>query len=163
MYGLMIEKVTDVKRPLVFGELYLVPCFVKHNGRDAQDITPVILLPHNDIENGQKEIHYHLDTRFYIGNTKLLRPEDNAEFGDLEWVELPVINERFEGSTPTNDIGKSKLKHKCIHKGKCPHRGYDLSQVKPVNTIGFLKNENGIIKCPLHGLLFDAKTKKLIE
>lgn len=29
---------------------------------------------------------------------------------------------------------------------KCPHRGYDISQVSP--------DKNGIITCPLHGLKF---------
>jgi len=57
-----------------------------------------------------------------------LRPE--KDFGDLEYHLLPVLNEDFTGITDVSLIEKSKLKNKCIHKGKCPHRGYDLSQVK---------------------------------
>ena len=42
-----------------------------------------------------------------------------------------------------------------IHKGKCPHRGFDLSNEIP--------NKEGIITCPLHNLKFNAETKKLIN
>ena len=55
---------------------------------------------------------------------------------------------------PVRFIKNSKLKHKCIHKGKCPHRGYDLSNVDPIDNQ---------IHCPLHGLIFDAETKKIIN
>lgn len=34
---------------------------------------------------------------------------------------------------------------------KCPHRGHDLRTCPVVN---------GVIECPLHGLVFDAKTGK---
>jgi len=71
--------------------------------------------------------------------------------GEVEYFILPVINESFTGITPSDFISKSKLKHKCIVKGKCPHRGYYLSQVP---------EHNGMITCPLHGLKF--KDKKLI-
>ena len=64
----------------------------------------------------------------------------------IKYFVMPVINENFAGITPVNLISKSKLKHKCIHKGKCPHKGYDLSQVKAIDSK---------ITCPLHGLEFD--------
>lgn len=126
-------------------------------------VTPVINLPHSDKENGQSEIHYHADYRFIKHNNdgdfptvknkhskyifcENIRPQEKID-GLLKYFVLPVINEDFAGITPVNLISKSKLKHRCIHKGKCPHRGYDLSQVKVIE---------GKITCPLHGLQFDA-------
>lgn len=203
----MIEKVENIKRPLKKGELFLVPCFVKSgmtiedNWRDKinspsdfvdflnaplstkniQEINPVIMHPHNDVENGQAETHYHLDYRFikiddFWGNrdSKYLfpkalnshrthrygtnvRPIKDLKFsGELHYFILPVINENAfieYGITDPKAISKSKLKHKCIHKGKCPHRGMDLSQVPTID---------GVITCPLHGLKFNANTKSII-
>ena len=172
-------KVENIKRPLLKGEKFLVPCLVKkkyflneeqenwidtNNFKDKNKmyIMPVINHLHSDMENGQVEPHYHLDYRFLKHNNdgdfptiknkhslhvfgNEIRPKQN--FGDLEYFLLPVINTEFSGITPVSFIKKSKLKHKCIHKGKCPHRGYDLSQVKA--------DKNGIKTCPLHGLKFN--------
>ena len=180
-------KVENIKRPLFKGEKLLVPCLVKREVvlKDEQllwlDLTknssdtkmyvlPIINHPHNDVENGQKETHYHLDYRFLKHNSDSnfpsiknkhslhvfgseIRPTKDS--GDLEYHLLPVINENFSGVTPVSLIKKSKLKHKCIHKGKCPHRGYDLSQVKP--------DENGVKICPLHGLKFNKKGKVITD
>jgi len=173
----MFEKVENVKRPLKIGERFFVPCLVKKEGfSDYEDwiddnnkiikrkllITPVINHPHNDKENGQMEIHYHTDYRFvkfnengYVKMKHSLHKFANKPRtqlgidGELEYFILPVLNENFMVITPVGLIGKTKLKHKCIYKGKCPHRGYDLSQVPP--------NENGIITCPLHGLKFNLE------
>jgi len=126
-------------------------------------VTPVINHPHNDKENGQIEPHYHVDFRFlkHDGNGNFpkvinkhskyyfcehIRPQEMLH-GKIEYFVMPVINEYFSGITPIELISKSNLKHKCIHKGKCPHRGYDLSQVKAID---------GKIICPLHGLQFNA-------
>lgn len=161
----MFPKIETINRPVKAGERYLVPCVVSEDERIY--ITPVINHPHNDKENGQQEAHYHVDYRF-------LKHRNNAPFpsvinkhskyvfcdeirplanSPIEYFIMPVINEEFSGITPVEKISKSKLKHKCIHRGKCPHRGYDLSQVKEVA---------GKIKCPLHGLEFNAQTKQLI-
>lgn len=184
-----MEKVEDIKRPLIKGERLLVPCLVRtefipkdenemwldiktHSGMDKQlFIMPVINHPHSDKENGQDEIHYHLDYRFIkhsgtdnifipptIKRTHTLHTYGNEfrplkESGEFMYIELPVINTNFVGVTPPNLIKKSKLKHKCAHKGKCPHRGYDLSQVPLID---------GIKTCPLHGLQFD-KHNKLVK
>lgn len=169
------ELVENVKRPLKNGELFSVPCIVDFiqcfngsgNTNKTEYIIPIINHPHNDIENGQEEVHYHADFRFvelrekdgsmfvHCGDgTKLylhnLRP--TLKDGEFKYVILKVVNENIHLTTPVEFIKKSKLKHKCIHKGKCPHRGYDLSQVS--------EDENGIVTCPLHGLQF--KDKKLI-
>lgn len=178
----MVQKVEDVKRPLKLGEKYLVPCIVRReklvsSWEDVDGymspihtykthVTPVINHPHSDRENGQSHVHYHADFRFIdVEDNKIsnehskyfsvesLRPQQHIH-GEIEYIELPVVNEEFLGRTEVRHIKNSKLKHKCIHKGKCPHRGYDLSQVKAVD---------GIITCPLHGLQFDSETKLLIN
>jgi hypothetical protein len=128
-------------------------------------VIPVIDHPHNDKENGQYETHYHLDTA-YIGEQNHLRNYRICTFIDLDdirfgtnnvfkTIPLRKRNKQIVMSTNVELISKSKLKHNCIHKGKCPHRGMDLSQIKP--------NDKGEIICPLHSLKFDAITKKLIK
>ena len=121
-------------------------------------IVPLIDHPHNDIENGQKEIHYHIDDR-YMGSRRasvngfsIVRVALPLKEGRLEYRMLEKEHDLINTTTPTELIKNSKLKHKCIHKGKCPHRGYDLSSEKAVD---------GVITCPLHGLKFDKSTGKL--
>lgn len=159
----MIEKIENIKRPVKKGEKYLVPCVVREES-DITFITPVLNHPHNDKENGQHSAHYHADFRFvkhhelsvvnkhkkyhFVEETRL-----NAN-NKIEYFILPVINEDFDGITGVELISRSKLKHNCIYKGKCPHRGYDLSQVS---------EKDGKITCPLHGLEFDAVTKTILN
>ena len=61
-------KVEEAQRPLIKGEIFLVPCLVKRELEDEQNIwldiktkkntkifvLPIINHPHNDVENGQK-------------------------------------------------------------------------------------------------------------
>jgi hypothetical protein len=169
----MIQKVDNLKEPLIVGKNYSVPCLVQE--KDGYEIIiPVINHAHNDVENGQKELHYHADYRFIkCENYEMtfpkainthsrhlfipggeIRPIKEKEGRKLEYLVLPCINSEFVGITPVKFIKKSKFKHNCIHKGKCPHRGYSLDQTKA---------KDGIITCPLHGLQFDEKTKKIIN
>lgn len=138
-------------------------------------IFPIINHLHSDRENGQDYKHYHVDYRFvdlkkdenYLIAKKRhkhhlfaphsrydLRKEEiwYREDYKIEYYPLKCYRQEFHGTA--GDTTKSKLKHRCIHKGKCPHRGYDLSQVVPVN---------GIITCPLHGLKFYADNGELKE
>ena len=120
-------------------------------------IIPLIDHPHSDKENGQNEIHYHVDTR-YISSlpTKLRINLPLKENQRLEYRYLTKCRENEMFPTSVKLISKSKIKHKCIHKGKCPHRGFDLSNIKP--------DENGIIKCPLHSLKFNTfENNKIIN
>jgi len=188
-------KIDELKVPPIVGNYYLVPCkvvymeqstpktysknidnawedfsFIKPITKKIALITPVINRPHSDKENGQNDIHYHIDTRFmkedmdsyedneisyykgYIIELDYqMRLEDNFE---LEYVPLKCISSKYDDITDISYISKSKFKHKCIHKGKCPHRGMDLSQVVPVN---------GKITCPLHGLEFDKDSGVLLS
>lgn len=127
--------------------------------RVQEKIMPLIDHPHNDVENGQREVHYHADTRYidkslkdqYAQSMRIDLPlKANAR---LEYRMLKKTGDYPQYITSVDLISKSKLKHKCIHKGKCPHRGYDLSNEEP---------KNNVITCPLHGLKFSSETKQLI-
>ncbi len=161
------------------GKVYKIPCLIrtaiKENLEWEQDAwmdvkpiythikvieyIPVMDHPHNDLENGQPEIHYHSDFRFRNMNDDYQLVLDSRpqlkDFECLEYINLTYVTDQKIQPTPVRFINKSKLKHKCIHKGKCPHRGMDLSNEAP--------DENGIITCPLHSLKFNAKTKQLIN
>jgi len=123
-------------------------------------IMPLINFPHNDVENGQPEVHYHADLRycgdydpeFYSNDLRINLPLKEGE--RLEWREMKMVAPDTQYISPLNLIANSKFKHKCIHKGKCPHRGYDLSKVE---------SKEGRIVCPMHGLEFNAEDGKLVE
>ena len=82
-------KIDELKTPPIVGNYYLVPCkvvYVEHSNKGNfqknidntwEDfsvitpffkkialITPIINRPHSDKENGQIDVHYHIDTRF---------------------------------------------------------------------------------------------------
>ncbi len=165
------EKVENIKRPIKLGETFLVPCLVKREKNNITCLYPVINHPHNDKENGQIETHYHVDYRFLLTEDanngqgfdviderlghkcadQLARLEEGID-GNLEYHVMQVVNEKHNALTQQFFIRNSNLKHKCIIKGKCPHRGYDLSQEVSVD---------GKITCPLHGLVFDEKTGEI--
>lgn len=153
---------------LIKGEIYLVPCleikkeiisklgyfYEDKNSLDPFCYTPVLNLPHSDKENGQPEIHYHLDDRFKpllkskLNFIYLQRPRKSY----VERVILIAMECKYVEvytTTPVTMIKNSKLKHKCIFKNKCPHRGFDLSTTQ--------EDSEGILTCPLHGLKFKNK------
>lgn len=90
-----------------------------------QSIYPVHDHPHSDKENGQHKKHYHLDTRYtdMHFNLRINLPLDKNQ--RLEYRYLTKVREEVF-KIPVSLISKSKLKHNCIHKGKCPHIGFDL-------------------------------------
>jgi len=161
------------------GNRYMATCLVwpkkKFGTNELSDnlfwFFPVIDHPHNDIENGQKEIHYHIDSRFNWVHSKDLIPhicyDDKyyQRYGQestritppknsfIKRLPITAIGDVETKTTQTALIAKSNIKHRCIHKGKCPHRGYDLS-----NEVA----KNNVITCPLHGLRFDAITEKIL-
>jgi len=167
------EKVENIKRPIELGEKFTVACLVKRDGNKIISFIPVINTPHTDKENGQPETHYHTDYRFVLTEETMInsygyfvtdkrdgfkgaekaRVEEGID-GELEFHILPIVSENHNGLAQRFFIRNSRLKHKCIHKGRCPHRGYDLSQEKSVN---------GIITCPLHALEFDVESGKITD
>ena len=120
-----------------------------------QKIIPLYNHPHSDKENGQSEIHYHIDSRYtneFFYNTRISLPLKNNQ--RLEYRYLKKLFEKENTYTHVSFIKNSKLKHKCIYKGKCPHRGFNLNSETP--------DKSGIITCPLHGLKFDTNNNNRI-
>jgi hypothetical protein len=125
-------------------------------------IVPLLDHLHHDNENGQKYKHYHMDERFNCEISSFICIQSKggvriSESDILEYLILPLtcVDDKIIGSTDKIATRNSTFKsHKCLMKGKCLHRNYDLSDIKPIN---------GIIKCPLHGLEYNAETKKLIN
>lgn len=135
-----------------------------NTNREKYLVIPLYDHPHNDKENGQPHVHWHQNSK-YKGDFNRITSFECYKGGRIskpkrkhnEWFEYRQLYKKTDieiGHTPVKLISNSKLKHKCIHKGKCPHRGFDLSNEVP--------DENGIITCPLHGLKFNAETKQLI-
>lgn len=177
-----MKRADQLTEPPVVGEFYLVPCYVtprevteldyeykdgelvEMSGNAYEYVTPIINHLHTDRENGQSMAHYHADYRFepyginqvnMSGAYHRIFPHDDVHKNKkIEYRVMICRSTAQTGVTPSNMIRRSNLKHKCIHKGKCPHRGYDLSSVVPVN---------GEITCPLHGLRFNAHTKELLH
>lgn len=123
-------------------------------------VTPLIDHLHTDRENGQEDAHYHMDSRYIVNKERSIYlrvfPNHLKANERLEYRMLKKQTNKYSFSTSVNLISKSKLKHDCAHKMKCPHRGFDLSGVEP--------DEDGIITCPLHSLQFDTKNKmKLVN
>lgn len=173
-----MQKIDELKTPPIIGETYLVPCVVTYDDNKYYDedylwldidpnynkiikksrklICPIINHLHSDKENGQNEMHYHEDFRFitdtikYSHRLRIIKTKDTI----IEYIPLVCKTTEQLFITSIHLIKNSKLKHNCIYKGKCPHRGYDLSQEVAIN---------GIITCPLHGLQFDNTTKKIIN
>lgn len=169
-----MQKSDNISKPLELNKYYLVPCyytiteFSEHTDflcKNVEHITilyPIINHLHNDKENGQSLGHYHTDNRFisinkeHIINKNILRLDTNQiKNKDLKfnYFKMKCINLDITTKTPTALIKNSNLKNKCIHKNKCPHRGYDLSNEHALD---------GIITCPLHGLKFNSNTKQLL-
>jgi hypothetical protein len=168
----MLEKITELTKFLKLNNFYIVPCLEEEvKTKDLlgnivyvfKRYTPVTSeKPHNDIENGQNYLHYHVDYRFkFKKNSELLlnseslpRINNNLDKYKIVWNIMECIKLENDAITPKTNIYKSKLKHKCIYKGKCPHRGQSLIGIPGVN---------GIITCPNHGLQFNEITKELIK
>lgn len=175
----MIKEICKLKEPPELGARYLVPCVVikeAYLDRDWADwerqrkvaVIPIIDLKHSDRENGQDYEHYHVDFRFVskkiMKNIKRIDGIPYSVIGGrvnlhevsdplISYKVLPCINLHNTGIA--GGIQKSKLKHKCIHKGRCPHRGANMATVVP--------DENGILTCPLHGLQFYAATGNITD
>lgn len=69
--------------------------------------------------------------------------------------EMPTFP--IDASNGNHPLPQVYEKHKADSLGanlQCPHRGVSLESIKPIC---------GVIVCPLHGLCFDAESKKVID
>lgn len=134
------------------GQTYKVPCAVFNGEMTGKKyVVPIYDLPHNDRESGQYATHYHTDTRFISGKHLKsglipIRVHDN--------VQLKVYNRRYYRhnelkSTDNKFIKDNTLNWNNVKEMKCPHKGYDLSNLIP--------DCNNIVTCPLHGLKIKLK------
>ena len=136
-----MKKVPKVNRPLKEGEECLVPCV---------DGLPVLWPPHTDVHDGQQERHFHVDTRF-CDIAHPARPR-----GAVKWVPMKVkrtdcnTGSATDVSLITNAIRSKPCK--AMINGKCPHKGFNLAQVRP--------NGDGFIVCPMHGMRFHPQSGK---
>lgn len=173
-----MERIDQVQREIEVGEVFMVPCYYnvlthfqvmyddQYQFMDVhmEDVIgnvdwekviriPVLNHPHSDWENGQKYVHSHVDFRFIepddaVDEDGLYVLRVNKEFTP-KYFPMTVLRTQQLHITPVSMIQKSKMKHRCIKNGRCPHRGYDLSQESKTD---------GVITCPLHGMMFDAET-----
>jgi len=166
----VIQKIEKVKGKLIEKTFYDVPCWVE-NG----DIIPIIPHLHSDKESGQLKKHYHVDDRFitnhynkYFDNKAIYILTNNKDVkmqavknelriypknGKIERHILRCVLPFVSGITPVEVLKNHKLK-KCMHNGKCPHKGYDLSNIEAVN---------GVVTCPLHGLKINIISKEIVN
>jgi hypothetical protein len=173
----------ELSIPKEFDEVWLDDERYLREYKNRHLIIPIHNHPHSDRENGQEQAHFHIDSRFELERKSdkyqiFAFPLRIYNIADLRrmycelhlipisfqhriycdelihYRELKCISQIEKTATPLSLIKKSNLKHKCIHKGKCPHRGYDLTHVPEVD---------GVITCPLHNLKFDSSSKQLIS
>jgi hypothetical protein len=159
----------------IVGRFYLVPLvFARWHG--IFEPWPVMGPAHTDIEFFDfGDEHYHIDGRFLTSRQFKLVDECapwRAPAAELQAAPLhnyrggplpkPVLTKRKCNSAhhpyehgdkkPIQDLRKHYAGTKC-ERGKggwiCPHRKASLGSVQVVD---------GVVTCPLHGLMFDAAT-----
>ena len=130
---------------LEVGKKYTVPIAVLKNGQRS----PVYDLKHNDPDNGQHHYHYHGDSRFR--GSHRINADDVI---GIVYEERECVSATETDVTDVHLISKAKLRCRRIVNGLCPHKGFDLTSVSPID---------GVIECPMHGLKFNARNKKLLS
>lgn len=133
-------------------------------------IYPIINHLHHDKENGQNYYHYHIDYRFIElkglggayhpipkqkGRNHVYAPSVRYNLLDADDKDYKITYHAFkclrqQQYATAGFVQLSKIEGDChAHNNKCPHKGYDLSQVVP--------DQDGVVTCPLHGLQFKNK------
>ena len=185
-------KTDELKEPIKIGQEYLVPCILKHRTRDKIEaewvngeyeqkvveiynwieVFPVLNNLHSDKESGQDYKHYHVDNRFFppnkysyrkqnrLYNNHFFTKEPRCDFKNgevipkIQYLNLRCFNTEITYITVSQVVNNLKFKHKCAKNMKCLHRGTSLEG---------LRDRNGIITCPLHGLKYRKENMELIR
>lgn len=133
------------------GEIHKVPCAIVPRGNKAPWVIPIYDNLHDDRENDQNYQHYHADTRFihgkHLAKTGFPLRIPGGTVIKIYKRRLQRRNEMYH--THPSLIEKSPLNWDNVKEGKCPHKGYDLSDEVP--------DCNGVVTCPLHGLKVKLK------
>lgn len=168
----MIERVDRITTPLVVGRAYLVQTVHFRYFSDDYADWPVMGHKHTDVEFFNfKEPHFHVDARFLsqklrkkIGDSlfsaplaKRIFPHQNDELPVPFWKKwrcrVSFMEYPFGDRDAIQGIRMHYSGQQCA-KGKggwiCPHRKAALGSILP--------DENGLVTCPLHGLVINAET-----
>jgi len=165
-----MQKITELTRPPIVGEEYLVPCVMSAAADWCSRTIPVLGDFHSDLEIiGFPEEHIHIDFRFI----------SKREFSELHFGYNPgfniVVSKKnvilTDGELLTWETRKcrrkmpkfpsqNKQKHTIwmpklethykdarLNCGKCPHRGIDLNLIEG--------DRYGNKTCPGHGLMWN--------
>jgi len=171
-----VKRVDELTESPVIGRTYLVPCVFDVV---SEHWIPVRGPLHDDREIiGFAAKHWHRDTRFAVkqreidsdgGNRaqiQMLRvvAEDKTT-GEVRYllrrclsrdVDFPMKTTSSAGNVHRNPFAADLetafegMRLKCM---KCPHRGFDLSNMKP--------DHKGRVVCPGHGLQWNTRTGRL--
>ena len=152
------------------GKFYKVPCAVLYNVfGEYKGCVPIIGEVHKDKQLGVDYFHYHIDGRFSSITDYYTTDEYGKTNGivSLEPIgDVLTFCKRIEikkkkckrlttGIKPPPSAKKywnwyiTMVGKSCKGK-KCPHLGVDMFEV------------NGTLVCPLHNLIGDSKTEKII-
>lgn len=161
------------------GKYYLIPCIKVESSSESNVFIgnlyfegytiPIFDNLHNDLDIlNVNKFHYHVDWRFV--SEKIYRKFDfpYSKEGNVIWADekhpQKIIYKKmkckrlFEYDMPRTyaiEFYEKYKKAKLIKGHICPHKLADLSSVTA--------NEKGLIICPLHGLKFCNKTKKVVK
>lgn len=167
-----MQRVDKMTSPPIVGDFYLVPCLQVLNQWTGMHYWHPVLLPnHEDAKYGAPQWHYHGDGRFLdqykhlpagfrtqtltdeflvlMGGVVSRPGEDVVEYQEMECLrDIPIIHANLFGEDFKSDFRGSKIK--C---NTCPHRRAYLGNIPVID---------GKIHCPMHGLPFDATTRKCL-
>lgn len=167
-----MQKVSELKKPPVVGEFYLVPCVWVNRSVWM----PIVGSWHSDAELGVDNEHYHFDVRFVPDEELTTSPKFSSDVSTLgalamniryayhEVADLvPILKRRKCRRTMPempvdvphrNGFQKPFIGRKVLC-GKCPHRGFPLESLP--------QDENGHVICNGHGLKIDMRKGEVIE
>lgn len=184
-----LQNITDLKEPPVPGQFYLVPAvfYIYSHVSLKRRWWPVLGPKHEDADHlNFKWVHYHLDRRF-LSDATINRAHSWGDDGDTI-IALGPIMEPHWGNNDYGPMPEPQLRRmKCHRAGigfppaserselfrkfyssyrgrKCPRdaEGHLICPHKGARLTSLVPNEQGIITCPLHGLLIDLRTETVM-
>lgn len=170
----MIKRVADLNHEPIVSHYYLVPCV-----RTEWGIMPILGPWHNDKEYlGIERAHYHYDLRFisdgfldlHVSSYRactdeqslmaivMFDPEGKVKVFDQRRKctrRMPDFPMRLTNAVAGWLEPMQKIYSQLTACGKCPHRGFPLSDENA--------DSNGVVICPGHGMAFNIHTGKVVN